>query len=64
MVKQEVEEPPFGLEQARASQKEVEFTRLLETLERKATEIIDLKSKLHNTETELSALKLSQSGSM
>ena len=57
------EQPAFGLDQARASQKEVEFTRLLEILEKKSTEIIDLKSKLHIAETELTALKQSQSGS-
>ena len=43
--------------QASHSHREIEFTKLLEILEGKTSEIIDLKSKLHTCENELASVK-------
>ena len=53
-----------GQEQAPIRHKEVEFTKLLETLEKKTSEIIDLKSNLHISTTELQTLKRAQANNI
>ena len=50
--------------QASHSHREIEFSKLLETLEGKTTEIIDLKSRLHTCENELASVKRAQMSGM
>ena len=50
--------------QASHSHREIEFTKLLEALENKTSEIIDLKGRLHTFESELAGLKRAQMNGM
>lgn len=46
--------------QASENHRQIEFDKLLETIERKTTEIIDLKGRLQQSEAELAGLKRAQ----
>ena len=52
------------MSKAAESHREIEFTKLLEALENKTSEIIDLKGRLHTCENEMAGLKRAQSSGL